>query len=167
MLAASFEPKVVEEKASKNVERLTSVRETARVVPLKARGIVFLLEGSFSEEDERPGDGEMVGRLPFIPSATEGAPGLLGGGAIHETVLGRLREALVAAFASGLEPHNLEPRAHREPSIEGQLDEGPHLAWAGIVPNSRNNLGGRGVPKVQPLDEFDDPRGQCGFLAFW
>jgi hypothetical protein len=53
MLAASFGLKVVEEKASKNVERLTLVRETARVVPLKARRIVFLLEGSFPEEDER------------------------------------------------------------------------------------------------------------------
>jgi hypothetical protein len=165
MLAASFGPEVVEEEASKNVERLTFVRETARVVSLKARGIVFLLEGSFPEEDERPCDGEMVGRLPFIPSATEGIPGLLGRGAIHEAVLGRFREALVAAFAGGLEPHSLEPRAHWEPSVEGQLDEGPHLARAGIVPNPRNNLGGRGVLKVQPLDKFDDPGGAVWFSS--
>jgi len=120
MLAASFGPEVVEEKTSENVKRLSPVRETTRVVSLKVRGVVFLFEDSLPEKDEGPGDGEAVGRLPFIPSATEGIPGLLGRGAIHEAVLGRLRETLVATFAGGLEPHGLEPRAHWEPSVEGR-----------------------------------------------
>ncbi len=119
MLAASFRLEVVEEKASENVKRLSLIRETARVVSLEVRGVVFLFEDSFPEKDEGPGDGEVVGRLPFIPCATEGIPSLLGRGAIHEAVLGRLKETLVTTFASGLEPHGLEPRAHREPSVEG------------------------------------------------
>jgi len=163
MLAASFGPEVVEEKVFENVKRLPSVRETTRVVSLKVQGVVFLFEDSFPEKDEGPGDGEAVGRLPFIPSATVGIPGLLGGGAIHEAVLGRLRETLVATFAGGLEPHGLEPRAHREPSVEGQPDEGSHVAWAGVVLDPSNDLGGRGVPEAQPLDEFDNPRGSVRF----
>jgi hypothetical protein len=79
MLAASFGPKVVEEKASENVKRLSPVRETAHVVSLKVRGVVFLFEDNFPEKDEGLGDGEVVGRLPFIPRAMEGIPGLLGG----------------------------------------------------------------------------------------
>jgi hypothetical protein len=112
MLTASFGPKVVEEEGSEDVERLSPVREAAGVVALEVRGVVLLFEDSFPQEDERPGDGEAVGRLPFIPSVTESIPRLLGGRAIHEAMLGRLRKVLVATFAGGLEPHGLEPRAH-------------------------------------------------------
>ncbi len=73
--------------------------------------------------------------------------------------MGRLREVLIATFAGGLEPHGLEPRAHREPFVEGQPDEGPHLAWAGVVPHPSNDLGGRRVSEAQPLDEVNDPGG--------
>jgi hypothetical protein len=102
MLAASFGPKVVEEKASEDVKWLSSVREAAGVVALQVQGVVFLFEDSLPQKDERPGDGEAIGRLPFIPSATESIPSLLGGRAIHEAMLGRLREAQVTAFAGGL-----------------------------------------------------------------
>ncbi len=84
MLAASFGPEVVEEKGSENVKQLPPVREATRVVSLEVRGVVFLFEDSFPEKDEGPGDGEAVGGLPFLPRATKGIPGLLGGGAIHE-----------------------------------------------------------------------------------
>jgi hypothetical protein len=121
------------------------------VVALKVQGVVFLFEDSFPEEDEGPGDGEAVGRLPLLPllpSATEGVPGLLGGGAIQKVVLGRLRKSMVTTFASVLESHGLEPRAHREPSVEGQPDKGPHLTWAGVVPYPGDDLHGRGVPEA-------------------
>jgi len=163
MLVASFGPKVVEEKTFENVKQLSPVRETARVVSLKVLGVVFLFEDNFPEKDEGPSDGEAVGRLPFIPSVTEGIPGLLGGGAIHEAVLGRLRETLDATFAGGLEPHGLEPCAHREPSVEGQPDEGSHFAWTGVVPDPSNDLGSRGITEAQPLDEFDNPGGSVQF----
>jgi len=78
-------------------------------------------------------------------------------------MLGRFREVLVATFAGGLEPHGLEPRAHREPFVEGQPDEGSHFAWAGVVPDPSNNLGGRGVSEAQSLDEFDNPEGSVWF----
>ncbi len=118
------------------------------MVALEVRGVIFLFEDSFPEKDEGPCDGEAVGRLPLLPSATESIPSLLGRGAIHKAVLGGLRESLVATFASVLEPHGLEPRAHREPSVEGQPDKGPHFAWAGVVPYPGDNLHGRGVPKA-------------------
>jgi hypothetical protein len=102
MLAASFGPEVVEEKASEDVKQLSSTREAADVVALEVRGVVFLFEDIFPQKDERPGDGEAVGRLPNIPSAMENIPCFLGGRAIHEAMLGRLREVLVTAFASGL-----------------------------------------------------------------
>jgi hypothetical protein len=163
MFAASFGPEVVEEKTSENVKRLPSVGEAAHVVLLKVRGVVFFFKDGFLEKDEGPGDGEAVGRLPFIPSATKGIPGLLSGVAFHEAMLSGLRETLVTTFASGLEPHGLEPCAHQEPSVEGQPDESSHFAWAGVVPDPSNGLGGHGVSKVQPLDEFDDPRGSVRF----
>ncbi len=163
MLAASFGPKVVEEKAYEDVKRLSLVRETAPVVSLEVRGVIFLFEDNFPEKDEGPGDGEAVKHFPFLPCATEAIPCLLGEGAIHEVVLGRLRKTLVATFAGGLEPHGLEPSAHQEPFVEGQPDEGSHFAWAGVVPNPSNNLGGRGVPEAEALDEFDNPKGSVRF----
>ncbi len=102
MLAASFGPEVVEEKAFEDVKRLSSVREAAGVVVLEVRGVVFLFEDSFPQKDERPGDEEATGRLPDLPSATESIPCLLGERAIHEAMLGRLREILVTAFTGGL-----------------------------------------------------------------
>jgi hypothetical protein len=167
MPAASFGPKVVKKKASEDVERLSPIRVAASVVILEVRGVVLLFEDSFPHKDERPGDGEAVGRLPFSPGATESVPSLSGGGAFHKAVLGRLREVLIATFAGSLEPHGLEPRAHREPFVEGQPDEGPDFAQAGVVPHLGHNLSGHGVLEAQPLDEVDDPGGWCGFLAFW
>jgi len=102
MLAASFGLEVVEEETSKDVERLSSVGEAAGVVALEVRGVVFLFEDGFPQKDESPGDGEAAGRLPNLPSATEGIPSFPGGHAIHEAMLGRLKEVLVTTFASGL-----------------------------------------------------------------
>jgi hypothetical protein len=100
--SASLGPEVVEEKTTEDVERLPVVGETACVIALEARGVVFFFEDRFPEKDEGPGDGDAVGRPPFVPGATEGVPGPLGGGAIHEAMLCRLRGVLVAAFAGGL-----------------------------------------------------------------
>jgi len=72
------------------------------VVALKVQRVVFLFENGFLEKDERPSDGEAVGRLPFTPNAEEGILGLLVGSVIHDAVLGRLRGPLVTTFAGGL-----------------------------------------------------------------
>ncbi len=133
------------------------------MVALEVRGVVFLFEDGFPEQDEGPGDGDAIGSLPHFPSATEGIPGVLSGGAVEEAVLGRLGETLVTAFAGGLEPHGLEPSAHREPFVEGQPDEGSHFAGTGVVPDPSDNhpslgLGCR-VAEAQTLDEVDDSGG--------
>ncbi len=59
----------------------------------------------------------------------------------------------------------MKPRAHQEPFVEGQLDEGSHFAWTGVVPNPSNDMGGRGVPEAQPLDEFNDLGGSVRFFC--
>ncbi len=74
-------------------------------------------------------------------------------------MLGRLGETLVTAFAGGLEPHGLEPSAHREPFVESQPDEGSHFAGTGVVPDPSDNLGGCRVAEAQTLDEVDDSGG--------
>jgi hypothetical protein len=119
------------------------VGETTRVVAVEVRGVVLLLEHRLPKENEGPGDGEAVGRLPFALDAKEGIPGLLGGNAFHEAVSGRFLESLVASFAGGLNPHGLEPGAHRQPIVEGQLGKRSYLARTGIVPHSGNGLGDR------------------------
>ncbi len=61
------------------------------------------------------------------------------------------------------ERDSLEPRANWEPSVEGQPDEGSHFARTGIMPDPNKDLGGRGVPEFQPLDEFHNPKGLVRF----
>ncbi|CAM6055526.1 unnamed protein product [Sphagnum tenellum] len=129
------------------------------MVAVKVRGVVFFFEDGFPKENERPGDVEAVGRPPFVPDTEEGIPSLLNMGAFHETVLGGLRESLVAALAGGQNSHDLEPSPYRQSIVKYQPGKRPHLAWVGVVPHSGNDLGDRRVAEVQMLDESDDTRG--------
>ncbi|CAM6055845.1 unnamed protein product [Sphagnum tenellum] len=113
MLATSFGPEVVEQKAPEDVERLSSIGEVAHMIAMKVWGIVFLFENGFPKKDEGPGDVGAVGRLPFTPNAKEGIPSLLSRGAFHEIVLGGLGESLVAALAGSRDSHDLKPGTYR------------------------------------------------------
>ncbi len=135
---------------------MSPIGEAARVIAMEVQGVVFLFEHGITKKNERPGDVGAIGRLPFAPYAEEGIPGLLSRDAFHEAVLGGLRESLVAAFAGSLDSHGLEPGTHRQPVVEDQPGERPHLAQAGIVPHSGNDLDNRRVLDVQLLDEGDD-----------
>ncbi len=159
VLAASLGPKIIEQEALKDVEGLTAVSESARVIAVKIRGVVIFFENGFPEEDEGPGDVEAVGRLPFVPNTVEGLPSLPSRGAIHEAVLGRFRESLVTALASGRDSHDLEPSTDRQPIVEDQPGECPHLAWTGVVPHPSNDLGDRRVSEVKKLNEGNDAGG--------
>jgi hypothetical protein len=53
----------------------------------------------------------------------------------------------------GGDPHELEPSAHQEALVEGQLDERAHLSWARFMLDSGDHLGGCGVPEVETLYE--------------
>jgi len=121
MFATSFGLEVVEQKAPKDVEGVSSIGEAARVIVMKVRGVVFLFEHSFPKKNEWPGDVGAVGHLPFAPYSEEGIPGLLSRDAFHETVLGKLRESLVAAIAGSLDSHDLEPSTYRHPVVKDQL----------------------------------------------
>jgi hypothetical protein len=159
MFATSLGPEVVEQEALENVEGLTSIGETACVVAMEVGGVIFFFKDSLPKENERPGDVEAVVRPPFVPNAEESIPSLLGRGTFHETVLGRLRESLVAALAGRRDTHYLEPSTNQQPIVEGQPNKRPHLAWAGVMPHSGNDLSDRRVAEAQMLDESDDVRG--------
>ncbi len=72
---------------------------------------------------------------------------------VHEAVLGGFREAEVTAFAVSLDTHCLEPGAHRQALVEGQLDERSDFAWASIMPHPCDDLGDGGVVQVEMLNE--------------
>jgi hypothetical protein len=95
---------------------------------MEVRGVVLFFEHELPKKNEGPSNGEAVGRLPFALDTEESTPGLLGRDAFHEVVSGRFLEPLVAAFARGLNSHGLEPGAHRQPVVEGQLGECSNLA---------------------------------------
>ncbi len=113
VFATSLGPEVVEQEAPEDVEGLTSIGETASVVAVEVRGVIFFFEDGLPKENERLGDVEAVGHPPFVPNAEENVPCLLSKGAFHEAVLGRLQESLVVALAGGRDSHNLEPSTNR------------------------------------------------------
>ncbi len=47
----------------------------------------------------------------------------------------------------------MQPGADKEPMVQGELDEGAHLAGARAMLNSSQHLGVHGVVEVQLLDE--------------
>ncbi len=140
MPSAPFRPKVVEEEAPQDVERLTTVSETALVVTMEVRWVVFIFEDGLSQEHGGPGDAEAIGGFPFVPYTEEGFPRLLSRGAFHQAVLRGLQKSLVAPLASGLNAHDLKPGAHRESVVENQPGEGAHLAGPGVMPDPGDDL---------------------------
>ncbi len=78
-------------------------------------------------------------------------------------MLGIFLEPLVATFAGGLNSHSMEPGAHRQPVVEGQLGERSNLVGTRIVPHSGNDLGNRRIVQTQVLDEGDDGGGVMFF----
>ncbi len=148
MPPASFGPEVVVEEAPEDVERLSSVGEPARVVTMDVQGIILFLKHSLAKENEGPGDGEVVGRLPFFPDVKEGFPHQLSGRAVQEAMLGGFRAALIAAFVESLDSHLLKPSAHQQSIVEGKPNEHPYFARTGVMPHPRNDLGDCGVAQV-------------------
>jgi hypothetical protein len=113
VIAASLGLEVVNQEAPEDVKGLAAVGEAARVIAMEVRGVVVLFEDGFSKEDERPSDVEAIGRPPFVPYSVEGFPSLLSQSAIHETVLGGLRESLITSLAIGRDTDGLEPGSDR------------------------------------------------------
>ncbi len=85
--SALFGPEVVEEKATKDVQGLSRVGETAGVVREELGGVVFLFGGGLPKKDEWPGDGDVLRRFPFSPNFLVSFPSALCHGAFKQTVL--------------------------------------------------------------------------------
>ncbi len=126
------------------------------MITAKVWGVVILFEHGLAKEDEGPWDGQAVRRLPFFLDSVKGFPSQLSRRTIHEAVLGGFWEAEIAAFASGLDSHRLEPGAHWQAPIEGQPDERSNFVQAGVMPHSRNDLGYGWIAQVEVLNEGQD-----------
>ncbi len=70
----------------------------------------------------------------------------------------RFRGFTEADLARRGDPHTLQPGADKEPTVQGEPDEGAHLVRAGAVPNFGQHLGVHGVVEVQLLDERANDR---------
>ncbi len=73
---------------------------------------------------------------------------MLGFIAFEEAMLRRFKGLVKADLARRGDPHTLQPGVDREPTVQGELDEGAHLAGAGVVPNFGQHLGVRGIVEV-------------------
>ncbi len=113
MLAASFGPEVVEQKALEDVEWLSSISEAARVITVEVRGgrLPFRTRPP-------PGERKAIWQLLFVPHTEEGILGMLSKGAFHEAMLGGLWESLITTFAGSRNSHDLKPGAYRQPVVE-------------------------------------------------
>ncbi len=140
--STSLSLKSVNNHTTQNVQWLPRVSKAAGVIRQEPGGFVLPFHRRFAQEDERPGNVQIIRRVPFRPDAFEGFPGALGHGALQEAVLGRFFDVNVANLALRRESHGPEASSNRESFVEGQPDEGPHLARASVVPNSGRKLGG-------------------------
>ncbi len=82
MHSTSFSPKSVNNKTTKNVQRLPKVGEAAGVVRQEPGGVVLSLHRRFAQENERPSYVQIMRRVPFRPDPFESFPGALGHGAL-------------------------------------------------------------------------------------
>ncbi|CAM6026276.1 unnamed protein product [Sphagnum balticum] len=135
-----FQPEIVKDEASQDVEGLTGVGEAARVVRKEAGRVVFKFQGDFTKENKRPGQREVVMGFPFDPDTFIGFPGGLSPGAVEKAMLRGLFDARATHFALWGEAHEVEPGAYRKALIEGEPDEGAHFSWAGAMPYSGDGL---------------------------
>jgi hypothetical protein len=97
-------------------------------------------------------------RLPFAPDAFEGLPSVLSLGAIEQAVLRGLLDPQAANLTVGGDTHDLQPGSDRKAMIEGEPDEGAHLFWSGVMPDSGDGLTHGGVPKAESLYEREHVR---------
>jgi len=98
---------------------LHEVGEIAGVVSVEVGRVVLALDGGFSEQDEWPIDGDVLGSLPFLPDFLENHPSALRGRAVQEAMLGGLRGPDVTCVAGGRDSHHLQPGPSRETLVEG------------------------------------------------
>ncbi len=138
--STSLSPKGINNEATQNVQWLPRVGEAAGVIRQESGGVVVPFHRRFAQKDERPGNIQIIRRVPFRPDPLEGFPGALRLGAFHEAVLGRFLDVAVANLAMRREAHGPEPSADRKAFVERKPDEGPHLARARAMPDSGREL---------------------------
>ncbi len=124
-----------------------------------------MLDGRFTEEDKWPGDGNVVGRLPFGPHSFERFPGALRRRAFQQAMQCGFFRVEVANFAYRVNSHELQLGANREALVECQPYERSHLAWARVVPELGGHLCGCRVPEIEALHEGQHIGGVCSLSS--
>ncbi len=85
--STSLRPEMVKKETTENVQGLFGVCETASVISEEPGGVVVALSGSLPEEDEWLGDGDVLGRFPFVPDFLVSNPSALRHGTFQYAVL--------------------------------------------------------------------------------
>ncbi len=100
MLLTSLRPKEVEDKAAKDVKRLSNVGEAPYMVPLDPGGVIFSFKDSSPKSD-------VIGHSPFLLDVIEGLPSPFGEGTLEKIMLRGFGGLLRANLARGEDPHAL------------------------------------------------------------
>jgi hypothetical protein len=77
VFSTSFQPKVIEDEATEDVEQLPRVCEFIGVVREETGRIIFEFHGGFPKKHEGLGGCEVTVNFPFIPDAFESLPRIL------------------------------------------------------------------------------------------
>ncbi len=130
MSFASLGPDMIKNEAPEDVERLPWVREATGVIGEVPREIILSFEDGLSEEDERPGDVELLRSFPLFPYSFVRFPSFERPGAFEQTMLRGFLFVAVIDFAVRGDSHVLKPRSNRETLVESDPNESAHFPRA-------------------------------------
>jgi len=112
------------------ISRLPWVREATRVIGEVPRGIILSFEDGLSEEDERPGDVELLRSFPLFPYSLVHFPSFERPGAFEQTMLKGFLLIAVTNFAVRGDSHVLKLRSNQETLVENDPNESAHFPRA-------------------------------------
>jgi hypothetical protein len=84
---------------------LSNINEAVDMVGMELRGVIFSFGGGLPKQNEGPGEGRVLRRLPFFPVPLEHVPSMLWGKVIEEAGLGRFHGPRMTSIACGGGPH--------------------------------------------------------------
>jgi hypothetical protein len=127
---ASLGPDMIKNEAPEDVDRLSWVSEATGVIGEMPRGVILSFEDGLSEEDERPGDVELLRSFPLFPYFLVRFPSFKRPGAFEQAVLRGFLLIAFIDFTMRGDTHVLEPHSNRETLVEGYPNEGAYFPRA-------------------------------------
>jgi hypothetical protein len=118
---------MIKNETPEDVEKLPWVSETTGVIGEVPRGIIFAFEDGLSEEDERPGDVELLRSFPLFPYSLVRFPSFKRPRAFEQAVLRGFLLIVVTDFTVRGDSHVLKPRSNRETLVKSDPNESAHF----------------------------------------